>query len=663
MVVLAGLSPVLGQTVETVIEFTENDLIFSQADGFDLVQVNSPRNHLEGAEGEPLLPVITANVLLPAGAQIVNVRTQVEKETVLDGAFNIQPAQKIVPTSSPKPSFTQPKLEVYTSAKRQRENAVENGSRKIMRGHYMAGIKVYPLDYIPSEGKLILRNRIRVFVDYTPGTDEGRKMRSHKNRDFDEMIHGAVVNPQALDMAQAAEESVVSQTQAEAATAGGVSLMSVPTNTVEYLIITKSEFADEFQVLADWKTKKGAPAQVVTLDWIYNTYTSYAQPQQKIKACIRDYALNKGTLWVVLGGDKDSVLDYDCNISAGGYTESDMPTDLYYSDIDTINWNPDGDAIPCEWAESASIDYTPDVFVGRISANSESQVTAYVNKAIAYEKNSPASNFATKFLMSGVYLWQMVGGASDAEAQSELMWDMYIGFYWNGTKYRFYDTNTDFPGGAAYDVNADHINEQLNAGFNFFHMETHGSYAIWGVETPYPSNTYHTGHVELLTNSGKYTNIATIACYTNGFDKGTCLGEGFTRQPNGGAVSYFGSSRFGWGSYGADPGPSLEFDQTFYYYLLGRDFYGSSFQYGNHLGEVFTMMKESKLSLMSNVYYRWLEFGINLLGDPELPLYSANPLTFSPTYSSQINVASQPLSFRRVFIKQKCVCSRIMRHT
>jgi len=62
--------------------------------------------------------------------------------------------------------------------------------------------------------------------------------------------------------------------------------MSVPTNVVEYLIITKSEFADEFQVLADWKTKKGIPAQVVTLDWIYNTYTSYAQPQQKIKSCI-----------------------------------------------------------------------------------------------------------------------------------------------------------------------------------------------------------------------------------------------------------------------------------------------------------------------------------------------------------------------------------------
>jgi fibronectin type 3 domain-containing protein len=620
--------PIFSQTVETQIQFSEADLIFSQSDGFDLVQVDSPRSYLDGVESEPLLPVVTADILLPAGAKIDNVRTVVEKESVISGNFNILPAQKLVPTSAAiKPDFVKPNPKIYGSSQRQREKAIDGFSRNIMRGNYIAGVKVNPLDYIPSEGKLILRDKIRIYVDYTIDKNNVTTIRSKKDKEFEQMIQDSVLNPEAIS--SNAEQTQTDTLMSSVEGGGEVSLFGAPPgDVVEYLIITKSEFADEFQVLADWKTKKGVPAEVVTIQWVYDNYTGTSQ-QQKIKNCIRDYVLNKGTVWVVLGADVDGIPVYYCYSECSGYVDRYIPTDLYYSDIDVLNWDGDGDYINGELEDG--VDMGPDVFVGRISVSSDAEAAAYVSKSLAYEKNPPTSNFAEKLLLSGVLLWGQIGEMSDAEVQSEYMWVTQIDPHWWGTRYRFYDTGTDFAGGAAYDVNPGNMNEQINIGYNFLHTNTHGDVGVWGGE----GLNYIRSSVDSLTNAGKYVNIMTGACYSNAFDDYyICLGEAFTRKANAGAVSYIGCSRYGWGYEGGYPGPSLQYNQVFYNYL----FRGS---YGNNLGKVFARMKESKLPITSYGAMHWIQYGLNLLGDPELPLYINNPTPMYPVYNSQIETGSQ----------------------
>jgi hypothetical protein len=308
LVVLFSFCPVFAQTVETVIEFSEDNLIFSRVDGYDLVEVDSLRSFLDGVEGEPFLPVVTANVLLPAGAEVVDVYTEVEEETEIAGYFLIMPAQKPVPVSSDnRPGFVRPKPEVYNSSIRQRRRAVEGVSRKIMRGHYLAGVKVHPVDYIPVEGRLILRNKIRIYVEYNLGKKKILRYRADKDNVFKKIVNDSVLNPQSMNTYYEQTDAQMSQSSEGVA----VTTMGVPTDVVEYLIITETSFVDEFQALADWKTKKGVPAQVISLDTIYANYTGPTN-QYKIKSCIRDYALNKGTIWVALGDDFDAIRDLDC---------------------------------------------------------------------------------------------------------------------------------------------------------------------------------------------------------------------------------------------------------------------------------------------------------------------------------------------------------------
>ena len=73
--------------LDVTIQFSENDLIFQKANGYDLVEINHIKSHLEGTVGEPYLPVYSASILLPAGATVVDVRTEVEQEAIIDGFF------------------------------------------------------------------------------------------------------------------------------------------------------------------------------------------------------------------------------------------------------------------------------------------------------------------------------------------------------------------------------------------------------------------------------------------------------------------------------------------------------------------------------------------------------------------------------------------------
>jgi hypothetical protein len=77
---------------------------------------------------------------------------------------------------------------------------------------------------------------------------------------------------------------------------------SVDPGDYDYVVITQSSWVDDFQPLADWKTKKGIPANIVTTSWIYSTYSG-SNNQAKIRAFVIDAQTNWGTVFFLLGGD------------------------------------------------------------------------------------------------------------------------------------------------------------------------------------------------------------------------------------------------------------------------------------------------------------------------------------------------------------------------
>jgi hypothetical protein len=158
------------------------------------------------------------------------------------------------------------------------------------------------------------------------------------------------------------------------------------------------------------------------------------------------------------------------------------------------------------------------------------------------------------------------------------------------------------------------------------------------METGY---AYGSSYAISADNPNEYVNILTIACITNAFDKAVdpCLSEAFIRNPNGGAVSYVGCARYGWGyATMSSHGPSFKYDRMFYSFL----FTGQPEGQPQQLGAVYSKMKEYWAASSSyDGAMRWCQFGINLMGDPELCLYTADPSTFSPTYETSITAGSQ----------------------
>jgi hypothetical protein len=80
-----------------------------------------------------------------------------------------------------------------------------------------------------------------------------------------------------------------------------------------------------------------------------------------------------------LGGENETV-----PFAYRTYYQQNTPSDQYYSDFDE--------------------DWSHEVFVGRVSAGSSSEVTTFVNKVLKYEKYPPLSDYPQKALLIGMDL-------------------------------------------------------------------------------------------------------------------------------------------------------------------------------------------------------------------------------------------------------------------
>lgn len=126
-----------------------------------------------------------------------------------------------------------------------------------------------------------------------------------------------------------------------------------------------------------------------------------------------------------------------------------------------------------------------------------------------------------------------------------------------------------------------------------------------------------------------------------------CLGEAFIRNPNGGALVHMGCSRYGWGtadcaggfsdvvddanyyiectaSNYSDGGPSTVYAYKFY----KRLYEGGAVASNRTLGQAFAMSKADMVAECGDYSYeRWIQFGLNYLGDPAITLYPRSSST------------------------------------
>ncbi|MFH0939789.1 MAG: C25 family cysteine peptidase [Planctomycetota bacterium] len=617
IMVVAGRS--MAEDIMVELSFKEGDLSYRTLNGMEIV--NLKEGKLSGNKpGTPRLPARFINVLVPSGAQVTDVKV-VAEEAMVRQNVSLYPVQPPCSPSLPRPAFVPADPVAYASGEKTPAALAEQGQTHTMSGYTFVSVRLNPVRYIPAKKELYLAGKMTVTV--TLGAVRKALPAPVRNNEiFDRMVKAMVVNP--------------GQAGANPSVLKGVQTLGL----CDYLIITNDALVASFQNLATQRRiNNGFTTEVKTVASIYSGYAG-KDNQEKIRNCIRDYKLNRSTLYVVLGGDDTVVPVRGCYVlcrddNEGDIIEPAMPTDLYYSGLDG-SWDGDGDGVYGEAGageDGDSVDLAPDVIVGRIPVQDATQANAYINKLIGFENSPPSQAFYRKMMVMGAMAWNTYSGTSrpsdvcndghsefqahspvsDTEIWVRRAYRDKIRPFWEATTEFavFTDTMTHWDGAGAagnYLMNSTNMVTRFNEGWHFAYMYTHGDTTLWGAEG---EETFDIANAASLTNNTPF--IYTAACNTGGFDVGEpSLSEAFLRNPNGGALAYMGCNRYGWGDpetiYG---GPSPDYANEFYNQMFA--------QKRTILGEAFAMHKAAFIAASAtNDAERWIQFGLNLQGDPAM---------------------------------------------
>lgn len=596
---LAGGQASATQTQDFELTFSPADLSFDTFRGYDTVTLAGCGYTTE--IGAPQLPMMPVSVAIPRGTKASDVAVTYTNGIELYGRYNIIPVQRPKPTSAQNipVRFTRPNRGVYSSSAAYPDEPVTLTGTGSLSGHKIASLLVCPVQFVPKTGKLVLYTKISFSLDLEPAEDLAIAVRSERVEDlFADAAAGLVINPDDV------EESVAEN---------GAS--PIAGDTVEYLIVTSSSYVDEFQPLAEWKTKKGIPTEVVSTSWIYSNYTGEQahDNQDKIRHCIKDYFQNKGLAYVLLGGDRSTVPYRNGYVS--GYN---LPADLYFSDLDGT-WNNDGDGRFGEYP-SDGIDMYCDVYIGRASVDSSGEATTFVNKVLSYEGEKSQGTMPTDYQLKVLFMASYLDSWTDCGVLKDTIDNESIPARFSITK--LYQRNGNLSPSRAI--------TEFNKGQNLAEHAGHGAEDAIQMGNDYMSSSQAYG----LDNKPRYLGVMySLSCHSGNFTYSDCWSEQFQKAPNGGGF-YIGNSHYGWYSPGNPAnGYSADFDRRYFRELLVSNRFHAGAAHGEHKDYFVPTAK-------SDDYYRFILYELNLFGDPETPIWLDTPAALSVGHPATLPTGS-----------------------
>jgi hypothetical protein len=296
---------------------------------------------------------------------------------------------------------------------------------------------------------------------------------------------------------------------------------------------------------------------------------------------------------------------------------------LYFAGLNG-NWGLNGNHIYGQIADSA--DMYSDVYVGRASVYTIAQAQNFVSKVLTYEKNPPTS-YLTKMLLPTGILWS----SYEERPMQDSIARMTPTPPWFDAK--LYERNGN--------LSRQRMIDSMNVGYGMGAWEGHGNEdGIYynGGSSPYLTSTDADG----LTNGTKQGIAISIACFCGAWDEkpgGDCFAEHLVNRVGGGLIGAMFNSRYGWGAYvnGYVPGPSERLDTTYYAKIFEAGLY--------KMGQVLAVDKDCWVPYADMgaqyEYTRWCLYELNLLGDPELPLWTNVPANLTVNYPAVIQIGNQ----------------------
>ncbi len=611
LVLLALVSvPLMAGTITRTASFDRSDLIISQQDGSDNIELRGGAALVQA--GAPRVPRVVQRVLVPAGAEPTGVELVAVEWTTIPGRHNLVPAQPDVPLPMPGRTYSLPTYApdpaVYSVNAYYPVDCVQLLESGTLAGYRMASIELRPVRVNPVSGELQLATRIEYRVRYDAGNRDAYVPSPEQREYYAGMVRAMVVNRK--DVARFAPSVRHS------------SLLTLPSGHYEYVVISAPPLDTCFGRLTAWKTLKGVPATTVLLSYITANYSGYDTPE-KIRNFINDAYQNWGTRYVLLGGSADHktngqniIPTRDCWYlvqGIGGYRDEDtIPCDLYYGGLDGT-WDADEDHVYGETNDQA--DMVSEVFVGRAPVHSVAQAQNFVNKTLVYEQNPP-SGYLTKMLLPTAILWSSYEERPMQESIARMTPNGWIDA-------KLYErTGT---------LSRQRMRDSMNSGYGLGNWIGHGDEnGIYMGGSAY----LNSNDADALTNGTKLGVHSSIACFTGAWDEvpgGDCFSEHLMNRVGGGCVGVAMNSRYGYGS-PPNPGPSELLDTVFHSRMLNHTEY--------HAGQALAFSRSFWASHANQGMMRFCIYELNYHGDPELAVWTEEPMALSASHDGIVNIGN-----------------------
>jgi hypothetical protein len=573
----------LAGNINYVLHSEPADVRVRRSFGFDVVELTGGSN--AGQPGYPSLPRRTLTLLLPSDARVTGVKVVPKSSVVLPGSFRLFPAQP--PRTLNEPAMTAREMVapvqltgVYPA------QALAHYSVGVKSNYRLCAVTCNPLQYDPANGQLTLYTELQVAVEYA--TDNPRLALTLTQREqFSRDIAALVANPEELDRF-------------------APSLRAVDDYAVDYLVITGEPMLAALQPFVDWKTDKGFRTEVRTVTWVKAQYPGRDVPE-KMRNAVIDYYTNRGLRYLLLAGD---VAVVPCRRARAivGSEVGNIPCDLYFADLQG-SWDENQNDI---FGESGGdeVDLYADIYVGRASIENSDEATTFVRKVLAYEQQ-PDAGYLQKTLLPSGWLWQSMNyhGRRVNDAIAEL------------SPSGWQDASLIDPASSLIS------RDSINAGFAFAHPAGHGNEQ--GVYSENGTAIYTVAQAQSQNNGlNKLCIMNSMACDPGNFEYSDCLAEVLMNNPNGGAVGVMMNSRYGWGT-PPSMGPSEELDVGFYDFQFNYDSTDLGITHARGLDYFHDYA-------VWDDCWRWCVYELNLLGDPQLPVWLGPPQTMQVTCTDTI---------------------------
>ena len=266
----------------------------------------------------------------------------------------------------------------------------------------------------------------------------------------------------------------------------------------DLLIICYDNFLSAMTDFVNWKKTRGVNTTIVGTSTISSSLT-----YSNLKTYIQNqYNANNNLTHVLLVGDVAQIPGY--SYSGGGSSYSGLGDNAYGQVVGGDIYN--------------------DIFIGRFSASSTTQVTTQVNRTITYEKGLTTS---ATWCQNGLGISASAGNGGhydedDYEHIENLRTDL-LNFGYS-TVYQDYKSVSGYASSTTTT-----ISNHINSGVGIINYCNHGE------ETGWQSHYYMNSNVNALTNDNKLPFIFSVACLVGKYDytSSDCFAETWMHATNG----------------------------------------------------------------------------------------------------------------------------------